>query len=242
MLPIISIISFQVFSAADFEFCYNFVFETPFQETLVINEVISFDNPATREACKQTTNVLFKETTKPIIQLRITGQVHINQAFSLFHYIYSDIVIQDTKLDLILIDGTNADVSIVNQAVSEYKIEIFQSNISISSSLALNFFMLLNTEIDFLINRSQIQYTLSGTVSKFYGISKELFGSKIENTTFDYQVTPLQRAGPWSKPRSEHLHSRTQHSQEFCQELMSTASLTKLNQQFQQIRSFSNSL
>ncbi|CAL5979162.1 balbiani_ring protein [Hexamita inflata] len=189
MLTIISTIAFQVFSAADFEFCYNFVFQTPFQETLVINEVISFDNPATREACKQTTNVLFKETTKPIIQLQITGQVHVNQAFSLFHYIYSDIVIQDTKLDLILIDGTNADVSIVNWAVSEYKIEIFQSNISISSSLALNSFMLLNTEIDLLINRSQIQYTLSGTISTFYGISKELFGSKIENTTFDYQVT-----------------------------------------------------
>ncbi|CAL6112277.1 Conserved_hypothetical protein [Hexamita inflata] len=189
MLPLISTIAFQVFSAADFEFCYNFIFETPFRETVVIDEVISFDNPATRAACKQTTNVLFKETSKRIIQLQITGQVHVNQAFSIFHYIYSDIVIQDSKIDLTLINGTNADVSIVNWAVSEYAIEIFQSNISITSSLAFNSFMLLNTEKDLLINRSQIQYVLSGTVSRFYGISKELFGSKIENTTFDYQVS-----------------------------------------------------
>ncbi|CAL6029625.1 Conserved_hypothetical protein [Hexamita inflata] len=131
----------------------------------------------------------FFETSKRIIQLQITANVHVNQAFSLFHYIYSDIVIQDSKIELTLIDGTNADVQIVNWAVSEYKIEIFQSNISISSSLSLNSFMLLNTEKDLLINRSQIQYVLSGTVSRFYGISKELFGSKIENTTFDYQVS-----------------------------------------------------
>ncbi|CAL5972961.1 Hypothetical_protein [Hexamita inflata] len=87
---------------AEFNFCYNYAFFSPFQEKLhlELNDTFALQESATRDLCSRTDNVLFREVNQSAFSIRIDAEFDLNrQPFSLFFFVFANVTIVDTQVN-----------------------------------------------------------------------------------------------------------------------------------------------
>ncbi|CAL6098904.1 Conserved_hypothetical protein [Hexamita inflata] len=197
MLKLFSILAVNAFSVAEFEFCYNYIFYEPFQEKVIIDltEPLQFENIATRN--QKSENVIFRQANQSIVQLRINGEINVNQQdFSLFFYVFQQCKIFDSQIKIQLVNTGSSNVSLLVQTETEFPIYIYQSLLNISSMDSINNFsgVAKSFQQPITINQSVIIYNLK-QVTCFYGISAQTDVIKVQNTSFAFQVSATTSYG-----------------------------------------------
>ncbi|CAL6093182.1 Conserved_hypothetical protein [Hexamita inflata] len=186
------ILTYRVFSIAEFEFCYNFVFQSPFQQKtqLVLTNQFIFEDERARDLCTRTENVLFQQVNQSTFSVRIDAEFDLNrQPFSLFFYIFSNLTIVDTQVNMRLSNSAGSDFAFLAATVPEYSISILGSSFDFASKDSLsNFYGIANKLTELLtINRSSFAFSCMTPISKFHGIAGQVLDLKVLNSSFQIQ-------------------------------------------------------
>ncbi|CAL6093178.1 Hypothetical_protein [Hexamita inflata] len=200
MLIIASALSMQVFSISEFDFCYNYVFYKPFQEQMqiILTDQFTFDQQFSRELCTKIENVLFKEVNQSTFSVRIDAEFNLNaQPFSLFFYIFTNVTIIDTEINMKLSNSTNNDFAFLVATVPEYSVEIRGSSFQFETKSQISsFYGIANNLTELLtVNRSAFTFICSTTISKFYGISSQVYNLIIQNSSFSITTSASTSCG-----------------------------------------------
>ncbi|CAL6111468.1 Conserved_hypothetical protein [Hexamita inflata] len=190
----------QVFSVSEFDFCYNYVFRQPFQEKVQIiqTEPFTFDKTVHRDLCTRTDNVLFREVNQSTFSIRIDSEFDLNsQPFSLFFFVFQNVTIIDTEINMKLSNSSNQDFAFLVATIPEYSIEIRGSSFQFESKSPISsFYGIANNLTELLtINRSTFTYICSTTISKFYGISSQVNNLIIQNSSFSITTSASTSCG-----------------------------------------------
>ncbi|CAL6094000.1 Hypothetical_protein [Hexamita inflata] len=191
-----SVMGLQVFSISEFDFCYNYVFYSPFQEKtqLVFNLTFSFEDAMTRDLCNRTDNVLFREVNQSAFSIRIDSEFDLNrQPFSLFFFVFTNVTIVDTQVNMRLSNSAGFDFTFLAATVPEYSITIRGSSFDFASKDSIsNFYGIANNLTELLtINRSSFTYKLLN-VDYFYGISSQIQDLIIQNSSIQRSLQALK--------------------------------------------------
>ncbi|CAL6008682.1 Conserved_hypothetical protein [Hexamita inflata] len=194
------ILTYQVFSIAEFDFCYNFVFQSPFQQKtqLVLTNQFTFDNQKTRDLCTRTENVLFQQVNQSVFSVRIDAEFNLNaQPFSLFHYIFTNLTVVDTEINMKLTNSSYQEFAFLVATVPEYSVEIRGSSFVFETKTQIsNFYGIANNLTENLvINRSTFTFICSTTISKFYGISSQVNNIMVLNSSFSITTSAATSCG-----------------------------------------------
>ncbi|CAL6008678.1 Conserved_hypothetical protein [Hexamita inflata] len=200
MLIISNVISLQVFSISEFDFCYNYVFYKPFQEQMqiILTDQFTFDQQFSRQLCTKTDNVLFKEVNQSTFSVRIDSEFDLNsQPFSLFFYIFQNVTIVDTEINMKLSNSSNQDFAFLVATVPEYSIEIRGSTFQFESKSPISSFYGIanNLTENLVINRSTFTFICSTTISRFYGISSQVNNIMVLNSSFSITTSASTSCG-----------------------------------------------
>ncbi|CAL5974026.1 Conserved_hypothetical protein [Hexamita inflata] len=201
MLNILKVVQcLQVFSISEFDFCYNYVFYKPFQEMaqITLAETFTFDYSHQRDLCSRTDNVLFREINQSTFSIRIDSEFDLNsQPFSLFFFVFSNVTIVDTEINMKLSNSGNQDFAFLVATIPEYSIEIRGSSFQFESKSPISsFYGIANNLTELLtINRSTFTFICSTTISKFYGISSQVNNLIIQNSSFSITTSASTSCG-----------------------------------------------
>ncbi|CAL6015524.1 Hypothetical_protein [Hexamita inflata] len=193
MLNIISqVYCIQVFSIAEFDFCYNYVFYKPFQQKaqIVFDSIFTFEDATKRDLCSRTDNVLFREVNQSAFSIRIDAEFDLNrQPFSLFFFVFANVTIIDTQVNMRLSNSAGSDFAFLAATVPEYSITILGSSFDFASKDSItNFYGIANNLTELLtINRSSFAFSCMTPVSKFHGVSGQVQDLKVLNSSFQIQ-------------------------------------------------------
>ncbi|CAL5972975.1 Conserved_hypothetical protein [Hexamita inflata] len=177
---------------AEFNFCYNYAFFSPFQEKLhlELNDTFAFQESATRDLCSRTDNVLFREVNQSAFSIRIDAEFDLNrQPFSLFFFVFANVTIVDTQVNMRLSNSAGSDFAFLAATVPEYSISILGSSFDFASKDSLsNFYGIANNLTELLtVNRSSFAFSCMTPVSKFHGVSGQVQDLKVLNSSFQIQ-------------------------------------------------------
>ncbi|CAL5985736.1 Hypothetical_protein [Hexamita inflata] len=128
MIVIKYILLYQTFSISEFLFCYNYVYDSPFQENLSLNmsTAFTFDGISTRSKCTETQNVIFRHVNSSVVQLQLNLDVDTQQtSFALFFYVFKNVEIQNSVINLNLKNGSDKDASLLVHTAPEFAISVF---------------------------------------------------------------------------------------------------------------------
>ncbi|CAL6093180.1 Hypothetical_protein [Hexamita inflata] len=194
------ILAFKVFSVAEFDFCYNFVFQSPFQQKtqLVLTDQFTFDNQRARDLCSKTDNVLFQQVNQSVFSVRIDAEFNLNaQPFSLFHYIFTNLTIVDTEINMRLTNSSNQEFAFLVATVPEYSVEIRGSSFQFETKSQISSFYGIanNLTENLVINRSTFTFICSTTISKFQGISSQVNNLIVQNSSFSITTSAATSCG-----------------------------------------------
>ncbi|CAL6105996.1 Conserved_hypothetical protein [Hexamita inflata] len=178
---------FQLFAISEFDFCYNYAFYKPFQEKLqlVFDNTLTFEDVSTRDLCSRTENVLFREVNQSAFSIRIDAEFDLNrQPFSLFFFVFANVTIIDTQVNMRLSNSSGSDFAFLAATVPEYSITVLGSSFDFASKDSIsNFYGIANNVTELLtINRSSFVYKLDYVVN-FYGISNYIQDIIIQNSS-----------------------------------------------------------
>ncbi|CAL5985848.1 Conserved_hypothetical protein [Hexamita inflata] len=195
MLAFITTYNYQVFSMTEFEFCYNYVYDSPFQENLILNlsTTFTFDGAAQLAACNETQNVIFRQVNDSVVQLQLNLDVDIQQtSFALFFYIFKNVEIQNSVINLNLKNGSNNDASFLVHTSPEFTISIFSTayNVKTDSSSFKNVYGISKVlDRKLTLNQSSLTFASSSTgISNFYGLCHQADQVSIDNCSFSLNV------------------------------------------------------
>ncbi|CAL5985666.1 Conserved_hypothetical protein [Hexamita inflata] len=194
MLSLNLILNYQAFTISEFQFCYNYVYDSPFQENLSLNmsTTFSFDGIVSRTSCSETQNVIFRQINNPVIQLVLNLDVDTQQtSFALFFYIFKNMEIQNSVINLNLKNGSNKDASLLVHTAPEFAISVFATayNVKSDSSSFKNVYgisRLLDQKL--ALNQSSFTFTLGSGVANFYGLCHQADQVSIDNCSFNLNV------------------------------------------------------
>ncbi|CAL5972985.1 Conserved_hypothetical protein [Hexamita inflata] len=200
MIAVIITTQYQAFSISEFSFCYNYVYDSPFQESLSLNlsTTFSFD-VTTRSSCTETQNVIFRQVSNPVVNLQLQLDVDTQQtSFAIFFYIFKNVEIQNTVINLNLKNGSNQNASLLVHTQPEFTISVFSTvyNIKTDSSNFNNVYgisRVLDQKLS--LNQSQFTFTLSSGVNNFFGLCYQAEQVSIENCTFNLNVNATIATG-----------------------------------------------
>ncbi|CAL6008736.1 Hypothetical_protein [Hexamita inflata] len=200
LLQLVNSQMLQVFSIAEFEFCYNYVFYKPFQERtqIVLTTPFEFENQYTRDLCTRTENVMFREINQSTFSVKIDSEFDLNsQPFSLFFFVFQNVTIVDTEINMKLSNSSNQDFAFLFATVPEYSIEIRGSTFQFESKSPISsFYGIANNLTELLtVNRSTFTFICSTTISKFYGISSQVNNLIIQNSSFSITTSASTSCG-----------------------------------------------
>ncbi|CAL5973813.1 Conserved_hypothetical protein [Hexamita inflata] len=200
VLQLIRIQMLQVFSVSEFDFCYNYVFYKPFQErtSIVLTTPFTFEDGLTRDLCSRTDNVLFREINQSTFSVKIDSEFDLNsQPFSLFFFVFQNVTIVDTEINMKLSNSSNQDFAFLVATVPEYSIEIRGSSFQFESKSPISsFYGIANNLTELLtVNRSTFTFICSTTISKFYGISSQVNNLIIQNSSFSITTSASTSCG-----------------------------------------------
>ncbi|CAL6000893.1 Conserved_hypothetical protein [Hexamita inflata] len=182
-------LQYQVFSIAEFDFCYNYVYYRPFQEKtqIVLSNQFTFDDATQRDLCTRIDNVIFREINQSTFSIRIDSEFNLSkQPFSLFFFVWTNVTIFDTQISMKLSNSSSSDFSFLVASAPEYSIKILQSSFSFTSNDAISsFYGVANNLTEFLtLNRSSYVFSCSTPITKFFGISSSLSNLIVVNSSF----------------------------------------------------------
>ncbi|CAL5991244.1 Conserved_hypothetical protein [Hexamita inflata] len=190
-------LTIQVFSVAEFDFCYNYVFYEPFQQHMKIVQTtpLEFENPSERDLCQRTENVLFRHVNISQIEFTLDLDVSLNfQPFSLFFFTFQEVHIVNSKVNLRLND-CSPDVSLFVATCPEYKLKILDCDVKVSAQKAQKFYGIGNNFTEpLIINRSAFEYSFQ-SVDGFYGIAHQVNDLQIQNSGFKFQINAHESCG-----------------------------------------------
>ncbi|CAL5973715.1 Hypothetical_protein [Hexamita inflata] len=200
LLNIVIINALQVFSIAEFDFCYNYVFYEPFQQKmqLVLDEPFTFDDGQFRELCTRTDNVLFRQVNISTFSVRIDAEIDLNkQPFSLFYYMWKAVTIVDMQVNMKLSNSGNADFAFLVATVPEYIIDIKDSEVNFTSNDVISsFYGIANNLTKTLqINRSTFSYNCMSVITNFYGIAAQVQNMNLYYSTFSIYTAATTSCG-----------------------------------------------
>ncbi|CAL5973005.1 Conserved_hypothetical protein [Hexamita inflata] len=192
MIFMLKISCIQVFSIAEFDFCYNYVFYKPFQEKaqIVFSTKFTFEDATKRDLCSRTDNVLFREVNQSAFSIRIDAEFDLNrQPFSLFFFVFANVTIVDTQVNMRLSNSAGSDFAFLAATVPEYSITILGSSFDFASKDSIsNFYGIANNLTELLtVNRSSFAFSCMTPVSKFHGVSGQVQDLKVLNSSFQIQ-------------------------------------------------------
>ncbi|CAL6010593.1 Conserved_hypothetical protein [Hexamita inflata] len=190
----------QVFSISEFNYCFNYVFYSPFQEKtqIILTTPFTFDHDLTRDLCTTTENVMFREVRTSAFSIGIDAEIDLRgQQFSLFFYVFSNLTIVDTEINLKLINSSNQDFAFLVATIPEYSIEIRGSSFQFESKSQISsFYGIANNLTELLtINRSTFTFICSTTISRFYGISSQVNNLIVQNSSFSITTSAATSCG-----------------------------------------------
>ncbi|CAL6094036.1 Conserved_hypothetical protein [Hexamita inflata] len=193
-------LSIQVFSISEFDFCYNYVFYKTFQEKphIIFNTTFTFEDAMTRDLCNRTDNVLFREVNQSAFSIRIDAEFDLNrQPFSLFFFVFANVTIIDTQVNMRLSNSAGSDFAFLAATVPEYSITILGSSFDFASKDSIaNFYGIANNLTELLtINRSSFAFSCMTPVSKFHGVSGQVQDLKVLNSSFQIQTGAATSCG-----------------------------------------------
>ncbi|CAL6035121.1 Conserved_hypothetical protein [Hexamita inflata] len=185
---------------AEFNLCYNYAFFSPFQEKLhlELNDTFAFQVSATRDLCSRTENVLFREVNQSAFSIRIDAEFDLNrQPFSLFFFVFANVTIIDTQVNMRLSNSSGSDFAFLAATVPEYSITVLGSSFDFASKDSIsNFYGIANNLTELLtINRSSFAFSCMTSVSKFHGISGQVQDLKVLNSSFQIQTSAATSCG-----------------------------------------------
>ncbi|CAL6098812.1 Conserved_hypothetical protein [Hexamita inflata] len=189
----------QVFSVSEFQFCYSYVFYQPFQETVQIvqTEPFTFEHTVQRDLCTRTDNVLFREINQSTFSIRIDSEFDLNsQPFSLFFYVFTNVTIIDTEINMKLSNSSNQDFAFLVATIPEYSIEIRGSSFQFESKSPISSFYGIANNLTELLTVNRSTFTQhSTTISKFYGISSQVNNLIVQNSSFSITTSASTSCG-----------------------------------------------
>ncbi|CAL6026674.1 Hypothetical_protein [Hexamita inflata] len=200
LLKIVNINALQVFSIAEFDFCYNYVFYQPFQQKmqLVLDEPFTFDDGQYRDLCTRTDNVLFRQVNISTFSARIDCEFDLNkQPFSLFYFIWKYLKVINLQVNVNLSNTAGADFAFLVATVSEQNIEIIDSSFNFTSNDAISSFYGIanNLSMSLTINRSSFTYNCMSQITNFYGIAGQIKDALIFFSNFSFSTVANINSG-----------------------------------------------
>ncbi|CAL6026740.1 Conserved_hypothetical protein [Hexamita inflata] len=181
-------LQYQVFSMSEFKFCYNYVYETPFRRIQA-----TFDGAESRSACTEYENVIFRQISNPVVQLQLNLNIDTQQtSFALFFYIFTNVQIQNSVINLNLLNGSDKNVSLLVRTSPEFNIDIFSTtyNVQTDSSSFKNIYG-ISRELDHQLTLKQTSFTFTSSssgITNFYGLCYEAERVLIENCSFNLNI------------------------------------------------------
>ncbi|CAL6029648.1 Hypothetical_protein [Hexamita inflata] len=165
----------HVTSMAEFNYCYNFIYEDPMGAGQIITGAVTFDDPLPRTLCNKTTNSIFRTTHTPVVQFRIDAEVDLASSnFSLFFMTMTDLVIQDSRVELTLKNGQHNDVRGILSCNTDFDLELFAVSVKIQYD-ALSAFYGLTFKMKTKLVLNQTKFEVSGTqTDTFFGLAHQL--------------------------------------------------------------------
>ncbi|CAL6087964.1 Conserved_hypothetical protein [Hexamita inflata] len=195
MLAITFSIQYQVFSISEFEFCYNYVFDTPFQESLNLNMTapFTFDAPSARSNCTETQNVIFRQISSPVVSLQLDLKVDTQQtSFALFFYVFKNVEIQNSNIKMNLQNGDNKNVSFLTHTSPEFTISLFAVayNVQTDASSFKNIYGISRVlDQKLTLNQTSFTFLSSSTgIANFFGLCHQADQVQLENSSFNLNV------------------------------------------------------
>ncbi|CAL5990379.1 Hypothetical_protein [Hexamita inflata] len=160
----------QVFSLAEFDFCYNYIFYEPFQEHLKIiqSEVFTFDDQFHRELCDRTENIIFRQVNHSFVSFTLQMSVDLNeQPFSVFFFQFTNVTLFNAKIELKMLNS-GSDVSVLVSTAPEYSLKVIQCEFKIGGVERGNFYGIANNLTELLVvNRSSFEFNVEQGDSVF---------------------------------------------------------------------------
>ncbi|CAL6035273.1 Conserved_hypothetical protein [Hexamita inflata] len=187
----------EVFSIAEFDFCYNYIFYKPFQEhTKIIDSKFTFDNGFQRDLCTIVENVIFREDNQSTFSITIDSEFDLNQQpFSLFFFVWTNVTIVDTQINMRLTNSGH-DFAFLVATVPEYSVSILGSSFEFTSKDVTSFFGVANNLTEPLtVNRSSFSFDCSGPMTKFHGIAGQVQDIAVLNSSFTIEVKAVTSCG-----------------------------------------------
>ncbi|CAL5980901.1 Conserved_hypothetical protein [Hexamita inflata] len=193
MLSYLISVQLHVTSMAEFNYCYNFIYEDPMGAGQIITGAVTFDDPLPRTLCNKTTNSIFRTTHTPVVQFRIDAEVDLASSnFSLFFMTMTDLVIQDSRVELKLKNGQHNDVRGILSCNTDFDLELFAVSVKIQYD-ALSAFYGLTFKMKTKLVLNQTKLEVAGTqTDTFFGLAHQLAACHIENSSFAFQATSLK--------------------------------------------------
>ncbi|CAL6087970.1 Conserved_hypothetical protein [Hexamita inflata] len=186
---------YQVFSISEFEFCYNYVFDTPFQESLNLNMTapFTFDAPSARSNCTETQNVIFRQISSPVVSLQLDLKVDTQQtSFALFFYVFKNVEIQNSNIKMNLQNGDNKNVSLLTHTSPEFTISLFAVTYNVQTDVSSfkNIYG-ISRVLDQKLTLNQTSFTFSSSstgIANFFGLCHQADQVQLENSSFNLNV------------------------------------------------------
>ncbi|CAL6031126.1 Hypothetical_protein [Hexamita inflata] len=175
MFSSILVLQYQAFTISEFQFCYNYVFDSPFQENLSLNmsTTFTFDGAVSLGSCTETQNVIFRHVNSSVVQLQLNLDVDTQQStsFALFFYIFKNVEIQNSIINLNLKNGSNKDANLLVHTSPEFTISIFSTvyNVKSDSSSFKNVYG-ISKLLDQKLTLNQSSFTLGSGVTKIINV------------------------------------------------------------------------
>ncbi|CAL5973969.1 Conserved_hypothetical protein [Hexamita inflata] len=193
MLSLIQSYSQNVFSIAEFNFCYNYMYESPFQEHLSFNSsnILKFDGAPTRANCSTYENVIFRQAGNQVVQLNIDLTVDVgHMPFSLFFYAFSQVTIQNSNITMKVINS-GQDLSLLFFTDPEFSVELFSCQLQVTTDS--NFFQKVSGighefSSQLTLNQTNYSFVSDATIQQFAGICFSCSLLRVENSSFSVTV------------------------------------------------------
>ncbi|CAL6020781.1 Conserved_hypothetical protein [Hexamita inflata] len=192
----------QVFTISEFSFCYNYAFDAPFQESLILNmtDPFTFDGASARANCTETQNVVFRQINNPVVSLQISLTVNTQKtSFALFFYIFKNVEIQNSNITMKLQNGDNKNVSLLSHSSPEFTISLFAVtyNVQTDASSFKNIYG-ISRVLDQKLTLNQTSFTFSSSstgIANFFGLCHQADQVQLENSSFNLNVISTIAAG-----------------------------------------------
>ncbi|CAL6079853.1 Conserved_hypothetical protein [Hexamita inflata] len=193
---------YQVFTISEFQFCYNYVFDSPFQESLNLNmtDPFTFDGASARANCTETQNVIFRQISYPVVSLQLNLNVNTQQSsFALFFYVFKNVEIQNSNITMKLQNGDNKNVSLLSHSSPEFTISLFAVayNVQTDASSFKNIYG-ISRVLDQKLTLNQTSFTFSSSstgIANFFGLCHQADQVQLENSSFNLNVISTIAAG-----------------------------------------------